>query len=262
MHGERGVRLEDNEEEEDDDSYPISPEEYDDNAMEDNEEERGGNEEEQRASDEPADGLGRVISDAKQQCDTEWEKLKLEAMQKDHKMFLYPNWEDGSTKLSTTLELLKWKAEAGLSDKGFEKLLKIMKPKLPKDNELPKTTYESKKTICPLGLDVEKIHACINYCILYRGEKDGNMDKCPVCTTCRYKIRQDDPGDVEGDDEPPRKRVPAKVMWYAPIIPWLKCLFRNKEHARLLRWHKEERKKDGKLRHPADGSQRRNIERK
>jgi hypothetical protein len=70
MHGERGVRLEENEEEEDDDSYPMSPEEYGDTAMEDNEEEGGGNEEEQRASDEPADCLGRVISDAKQQCDT------------------------------------------------------------------------------------------------------------------------------------------------------------------------------------------------
>jgi hypothetical protein len=192
MHGERGVRLEENEEEEDDDSYPMSPEEYGDTAMEDNKEEGGGNEEEQQASDEPADGLGWVILDAKQQCDTGREKLKLEAMQKDHKKLLYPNCEDGSTKLGTTLELLKWKAEAGLSDKGFEKLLKIMKPKLPKDNELPETTYEAKKTICPLGLDVEKIHACINDCILYRGEKYENMDKCPVCIACWYKIRQDD----------------------------------------------------------------------
>ena len=50
-------------------------------------------------------------------------------------------------------------------------------------------------------------------------------------------------------------------MWYAPIIPRLKRLFRNKEHARLLRWHAEERKKDGKLRHPADGSQWRKIDR-
>jgi hypothetical protein len=155
-------------------------------------------------------------------------------MQKDHKKLLYPNCEDGSTKLGTTLELLKWKAEAGLSDKGFEKLLKIMKPMLPKDNELPKTTYEAKKTIYPLGLDVEKIHACINDCILYRSEKYENMNKCLVCTACQYKIRQDDPGVVEGDDKPPRKRVLAKVMWYAPIIPRLKCLFRNKEHARLL----------------------------
>jgi hypothetical protein len=207
------------EEEEDDDSYHMSPEEYGDTTMEDNEKERGGNKEEQRASDEPADGLGRVISDAKQQCDTERERVKLEAMQKDHKKLLYPNCEDGSTKLGTILELLKWKTEAGLSDKGFEKLLKIMKPKLPKDNELPEITYEAKKTICPLGLDMEKIHACINDCILYCSEKCENMDKCPVCTACRYEIRQDDPSDVEGDDEPPRKRVPAKVMWYDPIIP-------------------------------------------
>ena len=41
----------------------------------------------------------------------------------------------------------------------------------------------------------------------------------------------------------------------------LKSLFKNKEHVRLLRWNKKERKKDGKLRHPADGSQWRNIER-
>ena len=138
-------------------------------------------------------------------------------------------------------------------------MLKIMKPKFPKHNELPESTYEAKKTLCPLGLDVQKIHACINDCILYRGKEYENLDKCPVCNALRYKIRRDDPGDVEG--EPLRKRVPAKVMWYAPIIPRLKRMFRNKEHARLLRWHKEDRKKDGKLRHPADGSQWRKIER-
>jgi hypothetical protein len=50
-------------------------------------------------------------------------------------------------------------------------------------------------------------------------------------------------------------------MWYSPIIPRLKCLFRNKEHAKLMRWHKEERKQDMMLRHPADGSQWRKIDR-
>jgi hypothetical protein len=85
------------------------------------------------------------------------------------------------------------------------------------------------------------------------------LEACPVCTALRYKIRRDDPGDVDG--EPPRKRVPAKVMWYAPIILRLKWLFRNKEHARLLRWHKEDRKKYAMLRHPADGSKWRKIER-
>ena len=107
-----------------------------------------------------------------------------------------------------------------------------MKQKLPKDNELHDNTYEAKKVLYPLGLDMQKIHACINDCILYRGQQYENMNECPVCGVLRYKIRRDDPGDVEG--QPPRKRVPAKVMWYAPIIPRLKRLFRNKEHAKLL----------------------------
>jgi hypothetical protein len=128
-----------------------------------------------------------------------------------------------------------------------------MKKKLPKDNELPDSTYEAKKVLCPLGLEVQKIHACINDCILYCGKEYDNLEACPVCTTVWYKIRRDDPGDIEG--EPLRKRVPAKVMWYDPIIPRLKHLFRNKEHARLLCWHKENHKKDVMLRHPADGSQ-------
>ena len=71
---------------------------------------------------------------------------------------------------------------------------------------------------------------------------------------------RDDPSDVE-DEERLRKRIPAKVMWYAPIIPRLKHLFRNKEHAKLLRWHKEDRKVDNMLRHPTDGSQWREIDR-
>jgi hypothetical protein len=103
-----------------------------------------------------------------------------------------------------------------------------MKKMLPKDNELPASMYEAKKIVCPLGLEVQKIHTCINDYILYHGEYE-NLNACPMCSAFRYKIRRDDPSDVDG--ERPGKRVPAKVIWYAPIIPWLKRLFRNKEHA-------------------------------
>ena len=121
---------------------------------------------------------------------------------------------------------------------------------LHKDNELPSSMYEAKQLVCPLGLEVQKIHACPNDCILYRGDYE-NLDACPVCGALRYKIRKDDPGDVEG--KRPWKRVPAKVMWYSPIIPRLKHLFRNKDNTKLMRWHKEERKKDSILRHPVYG---------
>ena len=44
---------------------------------------------------------------------------------------------------------------------------------------------------------------------------EPSLDVCPVCHASRYKIRRDDPGDVEG--EHPTKKIPAKIMWYAPI---------------------------------------------
>ena len=81
---------------------------------------------------------------------------------------------------------------------------------------------------------------------------DGEYEELDACDAKWYKIRQNDPGDVDG--EPARKKVPAKVMWYFPIIPCLKRLFRNKTNAKLTRWHKEERKQDQLMRHPADGS--------
>jgi hypothetical protein len=55
--------------------------------------------------------------------------------------------------------MLQWKAKYGVSDKAFEGMLKIVKDKLPENNELPSTTYEAKQTVCPLGLEVQKIHA-------------------------------------------------------------------------------------------------------
>ena len=102
---------------------------------------------------------------------------------------------------------------------------------LPKDNELPSTTYEAKQLVCTLGMEVQKIHTCLNDCILYRDDYE-NLDACPVCGALRYKIRKDYPRDVKG--ECPRKRVPTKVMWYSPIIQRLKRLFRNKENAKLM----------------------------
>ena len=87
--------------------------------------------------DESDEDLRRVILDEQIKCESENERSKLERMLEDHKKLVYPNCEDGQKKLGTTLELLQWKAENGLSDKGFEKLLKIVKKMLPRDNVLP-----------------------------------------------------------------------------------------------------------------------------
>ena len=58
-----------------------------------------------------------------------------------------------------------------------------------------------------------------------------------------------------------RKGPSAKVVWYLPIIPRFRRFFVNGKDAKNLRWHGEGRKKDGKLRDPADSPQWRTIDR-
>ena len=79
-------------------------------------------------------------------------------MLEDHKQLLYPNCKQGLKKLGTTLEMLQWKAANGITDKGFEELLSIVKNMLSNGNELLSTIYEEKKVVCPLELEVQKIH--------------------------------------------------------------------------------------------------------
>jgi hypothetical protein len=149
--------------------------------------------------------------------------------------------------------MLQWKAKYGVSDKSFEGMLKIVKDKLPEINELPSTTYEAKQIVYPLGLEVQKIHACPNDCILYRGTEHENLEACPVCNALRYKIQRDDHPSAPKGTPPKMMKVTAKVMCYFPVIPRLKHLFRNKENAKLMTWHKSDRKQDHILRHLAVG---------
>jgi hypothetical protein len=57
----------------------------------------------------------------------------------------------------------------------------LLKDMLHQGNAVPKIVYEAKQIICPLGLEVEKIHARKNDCILYRGPEYEDLEKCPIC---------------------------------------------------------------------------------
>jgi hypothetical protein len=155
------------------------------------------------------------------------------------------------------VKLFQLKAIHGWSDGSFKELLALLKDMLPQGNTVPETVYEAKQIICPLGLEVEKIHACKNDCILYRGSNYQDLEKCPVCGLDRFNRRKDG-----GDDEDCNrtKGGPKKVFWYFPIVPRLVRWFANKKESELLRWHKEKHKVDGLIRHPADATQWRNID--
>jgi hypothetical protein len=81
----------------------------------------------------------------------------------------------------------------------------------PQGNAIPKTIYEAKQIICLLGLEVEKIHACKNDCILYCGPEYEDLEKCPICGLDRFNRRKDD-GDDENYNRNRRKDGSKKVF--------------------------------------------------
>nr|KYP67708.1 hypothetical protein KK1_024060 [Cajanus cajan] len=122
-------------------------------------------------------------------------------------------------------------------------LLELLSDALPEENTLPKSFYDTKKIISGLGLSYGKIHACPNDCILYRKDL-ANAENCPKCKLSRWKHNSDD---VEC-----RKKIPAKILHWFPLIPRVQRLFLSSKIASSMTWHEDGRTKDGLLRHPAD----------
>ena len=73
----------------------------------------------------------------------------------------------------------------------------------------------------------------------------------------RYKVKV---GQNDEIDEFTKEGPLAKVVWYLPIIPRLKPLFANSNDTKNLRWHADNRKCDGLLRHPTDSLQWKKID--
>jgi hypothetical protein len=84
-------------------------------------------------------------------------------MMKEYETPMFLGCKKEHNKLHVILTLLQMKSSNDWSDKGFNKLLQFFRNLLPKDNVLPQNTYQAKKTICPLELEVEKIYECQNY---------------------------------------------------------------------------------------------------
>jgi hypothetical protein len=130
-----------------------------------------------------------------------------------------------------------------LEQQSFKQLLHLLRDMLAEGNQVAESVYEAKKIICPLGIEVEKIHACKNSCVLFRGDF-ADLDKCPKCGCDRYKRKKDGGDDNADDGNVPveirgKKKVnrggPVRVAWYFPIIPQLKRWFATRKEAQLLR---------------------------
>ncbi|XP_074323383.1 uncharacterized protein LOC141660306 [Apium graveolens] len=101
------------------------------------------------------------------------------------------------------------------------------------------------------GMGYEKIHACPNNCLLYRGQIDEDETTCRICKASRWKLNK------KGEEQ---EGVPTKVLWYFLLIPRIRNLFNTPQIAKDMTWHETEREQDGKLRHPADSQTWKNVD--
>jgi hypothetical protein len=53
----------------------------------------------------------------------------------------------------------------------------------------------------------------------------------------------DDKNNSDKEDNK-KRRIPALVMWYLPVINHLKHVFSNPRDAELVRWHSKKRRKN------------------
>jgi hypothetical protein len=60
----------------------------------------------------------------------------------------------------------------GLSNGALEAILQLFSLVLPEGHCVPDTLEKVQKVVHDLGLDYQKIHACINDCVLFRKEYD------------------------------------------------------------------------------------------
>ena len=129
---------------------------------------------------------------------------------------------------------------------------------------MPTYTYYAKKLISPLTMGVEKIDACRNHCILYRGDDYKDLESCPNCGASRYitnkEYRKEENGACvktgkkrkktqkktkessktnsnEDVDYYAQRRIPTLVMWYLPLVDRLRYLFVNPKDVEIMCWH-------------------------
>ena len=95
----------------------------------------------------------------------------------------------------------------GLSNSALEAIIHLFSLLLPKGHCVPDTLEKVQKVVRDLGLDYQKMHACINDCVLFRKEY-ADMDKCPTCGDSRWKAADSVEMEASSSDAALKRRVP------------------------------------------------------
>ena len=168
----------------------------------------------------------------------EEERVKDAKALEDAMQLLYKN--SAHSKLAATIMVVNLVAtHTGITEKAADDILATIKSLLPSSNCLPGSFYQAKTLTRRLGLDFKNIDGCPKGCVLFDEESTRNLDRCPNCNSPRYR------------DMAHRIR-PLKVMRFFPVTPRLIRFYRIPVLSKLLRWHQENKSRDGKVRYPAD----------
>jgi hypothetical protein len=100
-------------------------------------------------------------------------------------------------------------------NKRLERILRLLLLVLPDGHCLPTSLDKVERVILDLALHYDKIHACVNDCVLFRQDY-ANLDKCPTCNESRWKetwgTEKDDP--VDSDSGKKQKNFRRKILRY------------------------------------------------
>ncbi|XP_073003919.1 uncharacterized protein [Typha latifolia] len=153
---------------------------------------------------------------------------------------LYPGCEKFS-KLSFLVKLFHIECLNNWSDKGFNMIIKLLRNILPSGETLPNSWYKAKQIIKDLGLNYEKIYACVNDCMLYW--KDFKYtDSCHICGASRYKLNRNLGKDADVDRcSTTVSKIPNKILHYFPLANRLQRLFMSPITAKDMIWYSVDR---------------------
>jgi hypothetical protein len=153
---------------------------------------------------------------------------------------------EGATQsiLSISVQLLAIRSNWHVPQRGIDFVAQMLKTVCPIQKCLPENCYQATQLVSKLGLKVEKIDCCKNGCMLYYKD-DNKLSECKFCYAPRFIPRKTGIGKY--------KDVPAKRMFYFPIIPRLQRLYASTESAAEMKWHHKNKNNSNILRHPSDG---------
>ncbi|CAJ2636394.1 unnamed protein product, partial [Trifolium pratense] len=153
---------------------------------------------------------------------------------------------EGATQsiLSISVQLLAIRSNWHVPQKGIDFVAQMLKSVCQVQKCLPENCYQATQLVSKLGLKVEKIDCCKNGCMLYYKD-DSKLSECKFCYAPRFIPRRTGMGKY--------KDVPAKRMFYFPIVPRLQRLYASTESAAEMTWHHKNKNNSNILRHPSDG---------